>query len=50
VRDQVTIETVLHTSQSHSGWQEVTWKAEVEGHSIGSQKLRVFLGEGGMPQ
>jgi LmbE family N-acetylglucosaminyl deacetylase len=50
MRDQVTIEAVLHPSERHLGWQEVTWKAEADGRPIGSQKLRVFVGEGGMPQ
>jgi hypothetical protein len=31
-------------------WQEITWKAEAGKRPIGSVTLRVYLGEGGMPQ
>jgi LmbE family N-acetylglucosaminyl deacetylase len=31
-------------------WQEITWKAEAGRRPIGSVTLRVYLGEGGMPQ
>jgi LmbE family N-acetylglucosaminyl deacetylase len=44
---QAALLTPSHPSQQ---WQQVTWKAQSQGQTIGSITLRVYLVSGGLPQ
>jgi LmbE family N-acetylglucosaminyl deacetylase len=49
--DVYRVQTLLVASgTAKRGWQEITWKVEAGGQSIGSIALHVCLCEGGMPQ
>ena len=41
---------LVSPTSGNTDWQEVIWKAEANGEPVGTIKIRVYLGMGGMPQ